>query len=54
MVDYMMDVIRIEVLKNWYDNRPISNSRHISDTPTGTVFTDQRNLVSSADLAFMK
>ena len=49
-----MYIIRIKVLKNRHDNRPISNNRHISDAPTGAVFTDQRDLVSTTDLALME
>ena len=54
MIDNMMYVVRIEILQDGDYDCTIRNSRHIDNTPAGTVFTDQSDFISPAYLTFLK
>ena len=54
MIDNMMYVVRVEILQDGHYDCTIRNSRHIDNTPAGTVFTDQSDFISPAYLTFLK
>ena len=48
MIDDVVYVARIEILKDGNNNGPISNCGHVSNAPTGIVFSDNRNFVTTS------
>ena len=54
VIDNMMHIVRTEVLQDRYYNRSVGHSGHINNTPAGTVFSDQSNLISPPYLTFFK
>ena len=54
MIYDMVYIIRIEVLQDRYYDGPVGNGRHVSDAPTGIIFSDDCDFISPAQTTVLE